>query len=567
VPFKLVIAILLGGFLAACKTTPENNGLTKAGTQSRQYITRTDECGQPMESLRGVTSCSNGKNSYSGSSCAGEYSKGYRYQCVELIRRYIGTKWGWASAAMLSGHAKSWWAAMKNSSSYETFPNGKTNLLPQAGDIIVWTGGTWGHIALIGNVFPVGENEGTVAILQQNMKVGTEELPYKIDEQGMVSIMAGSQTGGVSSSPAGWGRIKLEMSEPDAVGHCYNGKSGTPMDMSPEDLAALEAEERSKRESGNQQIAELYSQSLANKDHKTCLEVYQKQGNAINLCESHPKYRFVNTLSSTKMADGRQVIRICGDYDYLQPNYLRPSDFQPFWLVCDAGQDVNMGSLGYHDSCPGNKGTPCPASPSAQFDAEGVTFQAAQYPGEDLPDVREFCEGYLRIFADTLIAKGIPELSLCYRSLSSGQALATNFLARCKAPVNGQDLAPDWASWHRCEDVCDDSRGMEQVHCLNPEAFQAAQENRQSDGPILIEQDSQENPAGPVPQSPGDPCLKDQGEISDPLWDCSTSARGSAGSQLWTCRQQELHICRDGQGCKKSCLCALGGTGKSDVCR
>lgn len=90
---------------------------------------------------------------------AGNYM-GIRYQCVEFVRRYLYLRHG-KNLAMLwqDGNACDW------------FDNRATMGLTavpcteaRAGDVVTFTGGKWGHVAIVSEVGP----DGSFYIAQQN---------------------------------------------------------------------------------------------------------------------------------------------------------------------------------------------------------------------------------------------------------------------------------------------------------------------------------------------------------------------------------------------------------------
>lgn len=147
-------------------------------------------CGTALASWNGTTAYSNGPYTATGTSCAGVGSYGERYQCVELVMRHFSTKWGlrwWGNAKDLLVNAPR--------DRVDVYGNGDRAHPPVPGDMLVWTSGTWGHVALI-----TGVRAGAVDILEQNINgSGVFSLPWD-------GATVGSRWGG--AAPAGWAHAK-----------------------------------------------------------------------------------------------------------------------------------------------------------------------------------------------------------------------------------------------------------------------------------------------------------------------------------------------------------------------
>lgn len=126
-------------------------------------------CGTVMASWQGTNAYSNGKNTSTGYSCAGGGKYGLQYQCVELVMRHFKTKWGlrwWGNAKDLLNNAPK--------ATVDVYKNGDGANPPVPGDMVVWTKGTYGHVALVTAVSGTG-----VSIIEQNVKgSGSVTLPY-----------------------------------------------------------------------------------------------------------------------------------------------------------------------------------------------------------------------------------------------------------------------------------------------------------------------------------------------------------------------------------------------------
>jgi surface antigen len=118
-------------------------------------------CGGVLGSVDGVSAYSNGYHTGTGNSCAGTGgTHGYLYQCVELVNRYFMTKF---QAPRVYCNAKDCLDSFGASSgAFEAYSNGRVPM-PRKGDAITFSGGTYGHIALVSSV-----QGNQVTILNQN---------------------------------------------------------------------------------------------------------------------------------------------------------------------------------------------------------------------------------------------------------------------------------------------------------------------------------------------------------------------------------------------------------------
>jgi surface antigen len=124
---------------------------------------------------RGVDVVSNG----AGYDCPGGYCTSYTYgikwQCVELVNRFLMTR-GWSGR--IYGDAKYIYANAPTSS-FDKHPAGD-GYVPVAGDVMVWGGNKYGHVAVVDGV-----GGGYVTFVEQNasptgrnsLKLGGNALP------------------------------------------------------------------------------------------------------------------------------------------------------------------------------------------------------------------------------------------------------------------------------------------------------------------------------------------------------------------------------------------------------
>lgn len=147
-------------------------------------------CGTALAAWNGTTAYSNGNNTGTGISCAGVGSYGYQYQCVELVMRHFIKSWG----LRWYGNAKDLLVNAPRDK-VDVYGNGDSAHPPKPGDMLVWTNGTYGHVALITRV-----GGGTLDIIEQNVSGnGRATLAYN-------GASVGSRWG--SWVPAGWAHAK-----------------------------------------------------------------------------------------------------------------------------------------------------------------------------------------------------------------------------------------------------------------------------------------------------------------------------------------------------------------------
>lgn len=137
--------------------------------------------GEEVSSFCEVTNYSNGPNSGTGH-FVGSSIYGYQYQCTEYAFRFIcehynvGDCRGVGKNNQPYGNAKQWWANEANHpvlALLERYPNNGTEK-PRAGDIMVFGNGTYGHVAIVREVF-----EDRVALIEQNV-TGTTQDGYHV---------------------------------------------------------------------------------------------------------------------------------------------------------------------------------------------------------------------------------------------------------------------------------------------------------------------------------------------------------------------------------------------------
>ncbi len=192
-----VFAALLVAGCSASNDGPEGDPI---GVRSEKWTA--PPCGAVMASSDGTSAKSNGAYMGTGSSCGGTGTYGLQYQCVELVMRHFMTHWKlrwYGNAKDLLVHAKSSsYYASGSPSQVEVWNNGDALHPPVAGDMIVWTSGTYGHVALV-----AGVRKGYVDIVEQNVSGVTPPGKYTLGFDGKTVAGRWGQAG-----PAGWAHAK-----------------------------------------------------------------------------------------------------------------------------------------------------------------------------------------------------------------------------------------------------------------------------------------------------------------------------------------------------------------------
>lgn len=113
---------------------------------------------------------------------------GLMYQCVEYANRYSAEVHGTSNMSG-TGHAKNY-AGNRSGYGFTWVPNTPGPVLPESGDLLVFTGGSYGHIAVATSGGPSG-----VGMIQQNTSSATATLGVSGGEGNYVV--------------AGWGGLTL----------------------------------------------------------------------------------------------------------------------------------------------------------------------------------------------------------------------------------------------------------------------------------------------------------------------------------------------------------------------
>lgn len=140
---------------------PDNHGI---------FLGVVNVCGFDLEVF------SNGCSKFAGDllSCDNEgYYLGLKFQCVELVRRFLYFRYGINFANVWSdGDAKDWFFNRKKMNLREV---GLSEV--QVGDIICMQGGKWGHIAIVSEVFGSG-----ISIVSQNFQNDEKDLDFYLSK-------------------------------------------------------------------------------------------------------------------------------------------------------------------------------------------------------------------------------------------------------------------------------------------------------------------------------------------------------------------------------------------------
>ncbi|MBL8953071.1 MAG: CHAP domain-containing protein [Myxococcaceae bacterium] len=205
----MTFALCLAGCGDDALDEPEHDELPgDVAVNDHQALSSAPPCGTALGTFDGTTAFSNGLYTGRGVSCGGVGPSGYRYQCVELVMRHSLRKWGFR----WYGNAKD---LLRNApaSKVQVFENADAAHPPVPGDALVWTRGTYGHVALVTAV-----GGGKVEILEQNWGRGRLSLPY-------VNGRVGGRPDAPAWVPAGWAHVRANA-QPVVNWSCANSQLG-----------------------------------------------------------------------------------------------------------------------------------------------------------------------------------------------------------------------------------------------------------------------------------------------------------------------------------------------------
>jgi hypothetical protein len=216
------VVMTVAGSLLACANEVEGEGLEietpdVVNPSGEENALTMPACGTVLATFDGVSAKSNGANTGTGLSCAGQggVANGLQYQCVELVMRYFKLKfnlrWYGNAKDLLRGAPRD---------KVDVIMNGDAAHPPVPGDMLVWTNGQWGHTALVTEV-----GRTYVDIIEQNVSGnGKARLPYD-------GASIGARWNGWV--PAGWAHAKANPRTPGNTGNTGNAGGDTPADDCP----------------------------------------------------------------------------------------------------------------------------------------------------------------------------------------------------------------------------------------------------------------------------------------------------------------------------------------------
>jgi hypothetical protein len=182
---RLLLALVL---LLGCGPEAEGGSVNPSRDLTRGLTM--PPCHTALATWHGTEARSNGVDTGTGNSCGGWGVHGLEYQCVELVMRHFQTTWG----TSWYGNAKDLLANAPRVA-IAVYWNGDRTHPPVAGDMLVWTQGTWGHVALVTRV-----GGGTIDVIEQNV-AGNGRATFTY-----VGGTVGGRWG--TWTPAGWAHAK-----------------------------------------------------------------------------------------------------------------------------------------------------------------------------------------------------------------------------------------------------------------------------------------------------------------------------------------------------------------------
>lgn len=158
--------------------------------------------GTKIDEYKGVAVYSNGKNymsSHGLNFSDDDYYYGYKWQCVEFVKRFYYEQYGHKMPDG-AGNAKYFFNPMLEQGAFneqrglDQYKN-SGNVQPRPDDLLVFTEGAYGHVAIISEV---GDN--WIEVVQQNSEVPRER--YNL------TVVDGNYIISGEKEPAGWLRIQ-----------------------------------------------------------------------------------------------------------------------------------------------------------------------------------------------------------------------------------------------------------------------------------------------------------------------------------------------------------------------
>lgn len=194
--FLLIASILISGYLFASQG-PLDSLAAKFGF--------TPEIGTQIDTLNGVPVYHNGiviTQTQGRHYASNGYYYGQKWQCVEFVKRYYHDHYK-HKMPNVWGHAKSFYNAelkhgeLNQERQLLQYKNGNDEI-PKTGDLVVFTYGGYGHVAIVSKV---DASKQFVEIVQQNILGKPRVRLPLIAKNGLYTM-------GQSNKPAGWLRMQ-----------------------------------------------------------------------------------------------------------------------------------------------------------------------------------------------------------------------------------------------------------------------------------------------------------------------------------------------------------------------
>jgi surface antigen len=157
--------------------------------------------GTEIDEYKGIAVYSNGQNymsSHGLNYSEDGYYYGYQWQCVEFVKRFYYEVFQ-LKMPDGAGHAKYFFNPMLKQGEFNKqrgllqYKNGG-DVKPQADDLLVFTKGAYGHVAII-----CGVGDDWIEVVQQNSEVSRERFAMEVKD--------GTYTVYGEKEPAGWLRL------------------------------------------------------------------------------------------------------------------------------------------------------------------------------------------------------------------------------------------------------------------------------------------------------------------------------------------------------------------------
>lgn len=179
---------------------PLSLSVSKDETKDKKMVSQFEvPAGKIIDEYKGIAVYSNGDNFMSSHglnySDDGEYYFGYKWQCVEYVKRFYYNIYGHKMPDG-AGNAKYFFNPMLNQGEYNEqrgliqYANGGDEK-PRPGDLLVFTDGAYGHVAIISEV-----GHDWIEVIQQNSEFPRERFELRTKD--------GTHNIDGERDPAGW---------------------------------------------------------------------------------------------------------------------------------------------------------------------------------------------------------------------------------------------------------------------------------------------------------------------------------------------------------------------------